>query len=47
MKDNSVSAAVAALHYFVPGRENGLFVANFTILGILGKAFALVWGEQA
>ena len=46
MKDNSVSPAVAALHRFVLGRENGLSVANFIILDILGKACALVWGHS-
>lgn len=45
MKDDSVSAAVAASHSFVLGRENGLFVANFSIMDILGKACALVWGR--
>lgn len=45
MKDDNVSSAVAVLHRFVPGRKNGLFVADFIILNILGKDCALVWGQ--
>lgn len=46
MKDDSVLAALAASHRFVLGRENGLFVANSSILDILDKAHAPVWGRD-